>query len=77
MAPKVKKAALNQTDVQSQIQTSDAADTVTSKPTEAPKKNPVGRPKKVVDENIEPKPKGPGGGVGRAAKAKSALNHHK
>ena len=75
MAPKVKKAALNQTDVQSQIQTSDDDDTVTSKPTQALKKNPVSRPKKVVDENIEPKPKSPGGGVGRAAKAKSALNH--
>ena len=61
-APKVKKAALNRTDVLSQIQTSDADNTVTSKPI-------------AVDENIEPKPKGPGGGVGRAAKAKSALNH--
>ena len=37
-------------------------------------KKPVGRPKKVVDENAEPK-KGPGGGPGRQAKAKSALKH--
>ena len=36
-----------------------------------------GRPRKIVEENVEstPKNKGPGGGRGRGARAKSALSH--